>query len=501
METIQSLWIGDTLSAMERMSITSFLSYGHEYHLYTYGPVRNVPDGVIIKDGNEIMPYFRCNSIAAFSDFFRIKLLLDRGGWWADLDMICLQSLDKFTEDYVFAEEASQGDTRVVASCFYKAPAGSRLMKYMRDVCLKTDPFSITWGDIGPKLITEMVTSLNLWKYVHPPHRFCPVNWFDWTQIVDKDKTPCLSSDSFTVHLWNEMWRRKSKDKNSQHPTSCLYEKLKRRYRSVRFVKSDAGKVSIIIPLYNQAQYVSDAIESALMQTYRDFEIIVVNDGSTDNAIEVVTPYCTGVVKLITQKNAGLSAARNAGIAASTGEFILPLDADDLIDETFLEKTVPLMKDDVGIVATDLEFFEKDESYWSVRSNIDLKTLLRSNQFACCSLIRRQAFIDAGGYRSEMNLGFEDWCFWIDVMKHGWTAAVINEPLFKYRVRENSMSTGSNQNFDIIMQQLRAIHSELYEEYNIPFQPRPQGRVVIFAPIAHDTIRSVSECSMSSGEN
>jgi hypothetical protein len=97
---MQGLWIGTELSALERLSIASFLEHGHEYHLYVYGDVRNVPEGTTIKDGGEILPaslifqYREHKSFSAFANFFRYKLLLENGGWWVDADTICLRPFD-----------------------------------------------------------------------------------------------------------------------------------------------------------------------------------------------------------------------------------------------------------------------------------------------------------------------------------------------------------------------------------------------------------------------
>ena len=102
---IQGLWIGAELSVMEQLSIASFLRNGHEYHLYTYAELANVPAGTVIRDANEILPaaaifqYKDRPSYAGFSNFFRYKLLLERGGWWVDSDLVCLRPFD-FTVEY-----------------------------------------------------------------------------------------------------------------------------------------------------------------------------------------------------------------------------------------------------------------------------------------------------------------------------------------------------------------------------------------------------------------
>src|SRR5712692_1793699 len=110
---IQGLWIGSRLSAMEELSIRSFMAHGHEYHLYTYGQVENVPEGTVLRNANEIISFEKLfkyrdyDSYSGFSNHFRYKLLLQNGGWWADLDLICLRPFD-FKAEYVFSSEDRQ---------------------------------------------------------------------------------------------------------------------------------------------------------------------------------------------------------------------------------------------------------------------------------------------------------------------------------------------------------------------------------------------------------
>src|SRR5437773_4701676 len=165
-QIIQGLWIGAGLSVMEQLSIASFLRNGHEYHLYTYNELPNVPAGTVIRDGNEILPasaifqYKDRPSYAGFSNLFRYKLLLERGGWWADADVVCLRPFD-FPEEYVFSSELNAG--REIVNCgAIKAPKGSEAMAYAWRVCQAKKPGQLAWGETGPRLMSEVVKKYRL---------------------------------------------------------------------------------------------------------------------------------------------------------------------------------------------------------------------------------------------------------------------------------------------------------------------------------------------------
>ena len=147
---IQSMWIGNSLSVMESLSISSYLANDHEYHLYVYDDVENVPFGTVLKDGNEIIDKERIfsyktgegrGSFSAFSNYFRYKLLYDNGGWWTDTDMVCLKHYD-FEDEYVFSSEPYHGEDHITSGLI-KAPKGSDIMKYCWDICQSKDPNSV----------------------------------------------------------------------------------------------------------------------------------------------------------------------------------------------------------------------------------------------------------------------------------------------------------------------------------------------------------------------
>jgi Glycosyltransferase sugar-binding region containing DXD motif len=230
---VQGLWVGDKLSAMERLCIRSFLHHGHRFRLYTYGPVENVPLGTEICDGNDIIPRSRIfrysnGSLAGFSNFFRYKLLLERGGWWVDLDTICLKPFD-FAQEYVFSSETHHG-TPVVDSAVIKAPKGSDFCKYAWEVCQTKDVKTLVWGEIGPRLVGQGIELFGLGRYVLGPEVFCPVDPDTWEEIFDPGGRSEFAFNTRAVHLWNELWRREGLDKNASYAPGCIYERLKSAY-------------------------------------------------------------------------------------------------------------------------------------------------------------------------------------------------------------------------------------------------------------------------------
>ncbi len=237
-EIIQGLWVGPELSVMEQLSVSSFLQNGHQYHLYVYDDVANIPEGAVVKDGNEILPasrifqYKQQPSYSGFSNFFRYKLLLERGGWWVDIDTICLKPFD-FCEDYVFSSEMAMGQD-FINSGICKVPAKSDVMAYAWAVCEQKDPEKLVWGEIGPRLIAAAVKEFSLERYKQPPEVFCPLGYGDWQKVLEPGADLKLNERSYAIHLWNERWRAARQDKNASYPEDCFYEQLKRRYLTTR---------------------------------------------------------------------------------------------------------------------------------------------------------------------------------------------------------------------------------------------------------------------------
>lgn len=214
--------------------------------------------------------------------------------------------------------------------------------------------------------------------------------------------------------------------------------------------------VSVVIPCYKQGHFLKDAIESVRCQTYKDYEIIVVNDGSPDNTTEVANLLGA---RCIEKKNGGLSSARNAGIKAAKGEYILPLDADDKIHPEFLSKTMALMSE-ADVVGTWFKTFgNSNREHQRYVTNVDANYLRSQNPVTCCSLFRKSMWKDIGGYDEKMKDGYEDWDFWLSSAEKGYKIRIIPEYLFYYRKHSVSMLKDARSKHDQILQYMRTKRS------------------------------------------
>jgi glycosyltransferase involved in cell wall biosynthesis len=200
--------------------------------------------------------------------------------------------------------------------------------------------------------------------------------------------------------------------------------------------------VSIIVPCYNQAQYLDECLISVLNQTYSNWECIIVNDGSQD-ATETVAMYWTAKdnrIKYIQKSNSGLSAARNSGITLAQGEFILPLDADDKISMDYVAHAIQAFENDnsLKVVYCFAEKFGNETGLWDLQP-FSLKAIAIENMIFCSAMYRKTDWERLGGYDNNMIHGFEDWEFWIALLKNGGNVKCLDIVGFYYRMKPDSM--------------------------------------------------------------
>jgi hypothetical protein len=207
-------------------------------------------------------------------------------------------------------------------------------------------------------------------------------------------------------------------------------------------------RFSVVIPCYNQGAFLAECLQSVRQQTHAVHQIIVVDDGSTDPfTVEQLDKLCTGGIELVRQSNGGLPAARNAGIRVASGEWILPLDCDDMLRADAVERFVEAIErePEVAIWYPDVEHFGVRQGEYQ-NPEFDAWRLLWMNQMVCASAIRREVF-DAGvRYNEKMRGGYEDWEFGIHACcERGFRAKRLAQPVFRYRQWGYSMLSASSE--------------------------------------------------------
>jgi len=223
--------------------------------------------------------------------------------------------------------------------------------------------------------------------------------------------------------------------------------------------------ISVIIPCYNQGQFIDEAVDSVLSQTYDNIEVIVVNDGSTDPfTIDLLREYDRPKTKVITTENQGLAEARNTAILAAQGKYILPLDADDKIAPTYCQKAIDVIisDDNLGIVHGETQNFGDNTE---VRQDppSTLEEILKKNTILCSSMYRKTDWETVGGYKKNMKYGGEDWDFWLSILELGRKVYKIPEIMFYYRIRSSSMARSIDEDkFRKLRKQIYLNHLDLY---------------------------------------
>lgn len=255
---IQSLWIGGNLSKVERLCIQSFLDHGHEFHLYAYEDIGNVPKGATILDARSIMPeesIFRYKegwgkgSVSGFADVFRLLMVQKNGGWWVDMDIICLKTFD-FKPETIFCTSTEGEYGSIPNNCVFKLPKDSLFIESCLADIRKIDLNTMSFGKAGPFLFQKKIKELNLQEHAMSYEHFNPISWKNVGELIlgkmsRKDKIKeilrplikpdtmvgrKITSNSYTLHLWNEVWNTKGFDKNETYHKDSLLEKLKRKH-------------------------------------------------------------------------------------------------------------------------------------------------------------------------------------------------------------------------------------------------------------------------------
>ena len=230
---------------------------------------------------------------------------------------------------------------------------------------------------------------------------------------------------------------------------------------------TETRAISVIMPCFNHGEFLQEAVESVSSLKRVEIEIVVVDDGSTDERTrQELERVCGPGIKVIRQENKGLAAARNAGVRASQGKYILPLDADDRLRSEWLDRGIAVLdsQPQVGVVYGDAQCFGTRNDRWSV-GPFETERLLYWNFIHASALYRRAIWEQNGGYDGTMPVqGLEDWDFWLGALEHGWQFEYIPEVFFDYRRTEESMITRTTGFEERVKEFVARKHGLLYRQ-------------------------------------
>lgn len=340
------------------------------------------------------------------NDYLRVQYLYQHGGIYLDNDVEVLKNFDDLLENQCFL--GAEDDFLVNMAVLGAQPGNWFLRECLEAMNAMGGAGSESPVAFSLGAVTRVLTGYG-WKgdeefeingvKVYPSNYFYPTHWSKRVSRADGK-----AKGAHTIHHWKQSWNE---------------------------------MVSVVVPTYNYGRYLPQCLKSIQAQTYKNIETIVIDDGSTDNTREVAAAFPW--VQYHYQPNAGLSAARNAGIRRARGQFIQPLDSDDILHAESVEKCVTMM-DQADIVCPGQQEFEGGSKFYQRKdSNLTLPHFVAANRIHCASMYRKKAWVDVGGYDEGMRDGYEDWDFWVRMLAKDYTVGVINEPLFFYRVHADSM--------------------------------------------------------------
>jgi glycosyltransferase involved in cell wall biosynthesis len=272
------------------------------------------------------------------------------------------------------------------------------------------------------------------------------------------------------------------------HESTKLLRPIKSEFKYREPWPASRPLVSVIIPCYNYGAYVRQAIESVMCQTFQNFEIIVVDDGSTDElTVSVLDSLAYEKTTLIRQENQGTAGAKNHGTQRARGKYICYLDADDCLDRTFLAKTVAALEADEGLGCcySWAQCFGDSDALWKT-TDLDPYYLCQYMTAPSHIVIRKDAWtqvmkMNGAGFLTKYNGYFEDWVFCIDLVICGYRGKAIREPLIMYRVHKESSGSRHKKGFQNMLEVLRRDREKFFSNptYRKQLQSRMKKIIVV----------------------
>lgn len=229
------------------------------------------------------------------------------------------------------------------------------------------------------------------------------------------------------------------------------------------------SKVTIIVPVYNSELYLQDTFNSINSQDYENIEVIMVDDGSTDNSFDLMKNLTLrdNRLKIYKQQNSGPSAARNKAIIESSGYFILPVDSDDLLSPNYVRLCVEefINNTDIKLVYGGAEYFGQKTGKWDLPV-YSFDNLLTDNMIHCSAMFKKEDALKVGLYNEDLKHGFEDWDFWLRFLSKDDRVVYLKDAVLYYRTRSNSRNNKIIANKSQVDETLNLIIIKNLSKYN-----------------------------------
>lgn len=248
------------------------------------------------------------------------------------------------------------------------------------------------------------------------------------------------------------------------------------------------NKVSVIIPCYNHGNYIQETVDSILASTYKNIEIVIVNDGSTDeytNQLLDELPTKFSQIKVIKTANQGTAGACKVAVENSTGDFILPIGSDDKIHPDYIAKAASILTDhkEIGIVYCDAEYFDAKRGPWRL-PEFSISQMQQGNCIFCASLYRKSDYDKTEGYHADMR-NWEDYDLWLSLLELGLEVYKIPEVYFYYRITGVSKTDSVKKDKSRItrlMEQVRKHHPDFFKRKQVKpaSAPQPKRKEIYF---------------------
>lgn len=247
------------------------------------------------------------------------------------------------------------------------------------------------------------------------------------------------------------------------------------------------------MPCYNDGAYIQEAINSALSQTYLNLEVIVVDDGSDDRVTQdILSGINDERIRLFHTERKGPSAARNYGIENARGSFILPLDADDCIEPTYVEKAVHILvhNKEIGVVYCQADLFGEESGRWQL-PDYSFDRMLLDNIVFVSAMFYKTDWVRVGGYKTTLKNGMEDYDFWLSILELGKEIHQISEVLFHYRIKKKSRTTAFQYDISNVQETYKLLYDQHKEFYTL--HQEQYAKVLREALIEHIFIKRTLE--------